>query len=81
MEEGLTKKLCTDFNVYGHYCEPGKGCEKKHVPFFRFKPNEKTSQNEHVRGNKNNIAFNANDARDLPDSLNSLAMDPGRGDN
>ena len=81
LEEGLAKKCCIDFNVYGRYCEPEKGCKKRHVLFFHFKPNKKTSQNELVRKNENYIAFNANEARNLPDSLKSLAMTPGRGEN
>ena len=33
-KEGLSRKYCAAFNTIGCFCEPGTGCDKKHVTFF-----------------------------------------------
>ena len=80
IKEGLAKKYCAAFNVYGQFCEPGTGYDKKHVPFHRLKPQEKAAQYEHVKRNKNDITINGSEVQDLLEYAKSLEIFPGCGE-
>ena len=66
LEENITNIYCADYNIYCRYCEPTKGCNKRHVNYYCFKQNKKTDQCEYVLANKDSTVFNTTEARDLP---------------
>jgi len=78
----LSKKYCNKFVCFGKFCDPAKGCTKKHVAFYRFQADEKTEQYEFVLANKENVAINKNDApRNLPEKYAHLVKAPSQGAN
>ena len=79
-EESLARKYCTSFNTVGRFCQPGSGCNKKHVPFYRLKQYDKAIQYEHVKNNKLNIAINGNEMRDVPGDMKMLVKYQGSGE-
>ena len=79
-EKEMDKKYCSPFNTVGCFCEPGSGCVKKHIPFFRMKPFERAAQFEHVKRNRHNIAINGDQVRDVPENMKTLIKFPGSGE-
>ena len=79
-EESLGKKYCSYFVTVGKYCEPGTGCDKKHVPFNCLMLAEKKLQYKYIREQNHKIAINGDEVRNVPEDMRTYVQYPGRGE-
>ena len=70
---GLANVYCSDFATKTRYCG-SDNCTLKHLPFFKWKEEDKTIQIQHVEDNKESMCISKG-FRGLPDNKKHLLGD------